>query len=382
MHRTIAVLGLGQMGLSALDLLLEQLTGAQFLCVDRSEQAVNTAVGKAPDRVRGIAIDVTSGDLDFSGVDVVLNLTGPFFAGSDHAARAAIEHGAAYIDISDDVEGTRTVLDLAPVAEAAGVPVITGAGFSPGITNWVACELLDQHPNADGIQIAWVVHEADPGGLAPLRHMLHLAVSPCPLLVDGKWQESPGFVPQTAKCFDFPDPIGRVETFDTAHPEPLTLARQFPRLKYASCKGALHPAWANGAFSTLGRIGFGYLDNHVQMDGLDIDPTEVLWRMMWRRHDRRGRAGGNSYTAAQVLALEGDDVVAGWGVHDNAVMSRATGLGAVIATEVLLQYGAPPGAHGPEGLRSDAAVAMFTQLAQDTGSFPGGLLPIPVAAIP
>src|SRR5699024_2559331 len=166
--------------------------------------------------------------------------------------------GCDYVDIADDVEGTRSILELNKAATEKDVTLITGAGLSPGVSNWLASDLIQTHPEIDGIQIAWVVHEIDPGGLAPLRHMLHMAVSPCPVWRDGKMIESPGFVPGTAKRYQMPEPVGSVEAYDTAHPEPLTLSQAYPQLRYASCQGALQPAWANAAFSTFGKVGFGY----------------------------------------------------------------------------------------------------------------------------
>ncbi|MEN0137285.1 MAG: hypothetical protein AAGC80_19200 [Rhodococcus sp. (in: high G+C Gram-positive bacteria)] len=50
-----------------------------------------------------------------------------------------------------------------------------------------------------------------------------MAVMQCPVWVDGQWSESPGFVPSTVSPIAFPEPLGEVETYDTSHPEPLTL---------------------------------------------------------------------------------------------------------------------------------------------------------------
>src|SRR5687768_10762268 len=111
MSQHIAVVGLGQMGRSALAILLGALPDARFLAVDRDERAVAAAVQQSPERVLGRAADVTT-DLDLTGVDLVLNLAGPFFTGSDIVARRALGAGAAYVDICDDVEGTDAILAL------------------------------------------------------------------------------------------------------------------------------------------------------------------------------------------------------------------------------------------------------------------------------
>lgn len=370
----VAVVGVGQMGRSALSILIDHDPDTTFVACDRSAESVGAAVALAPSRVTGWVGDVVNDSLPLDGVDLVLNLAGPFFLGSDAVARAALTRRVAYIDVGDDVECTDAILALHEEAEQAGVSLITGAGLSPGISNWMASRLLAEHPQADGVQVAWVVHETDPGGLAPLRHMLHMAVSPCPVLRDGRWESSPGFVPGTAALFEFPRPLGEVEAYDTAHPEPRTLARQFPQLRYASCKGALLPRWANQAFSTLGQIGFGFTDVAVEIAGVQVEPAEFLWKLMWERYAQRPARARSATTAVLVQALVGQNVLGALAISDDEVMSRGTGLGAACAVTTFLEAGAPAGAYGPEILPHDRALALFDELAAREGGYRQGVI--------
>ena len=373
----IAVVGVGQMGRSALSILMAHDPRSTFMACDRSRASVDGAVALDPSRVSGWVGDVVADALSFDGVDVVLNLAGPFFVGSDAVARAAMSQGVPYVDVGDDVECTDAILALHEEAKRAGVSLITGAGLSPGVSNWMASRLLAEHPDADGVQVAWVVHETDPGGLAPLRHMLHMAVSPCPVLRDGLWENSPGFVASTAGRFQFPEPLGEVEAYDTAHPEPRTLARQFPQLRYASCKGALLPRWANQAFSTLGQIGFGYTDVKVDVGGVQVEPAEFLWKLMWERYSRRPARERSATTAVLVQVMSGADVLGTLAISDDEVMSRGTGLGAACAVTTLLEAGAPAGAYGPEILPCDRALALFEELARRQGGYRQGVISMP-----
>ncbi|GAB3199080.1 hypothetical protein GCM10027062_14710 [Nocardioides hungaricus] len=369
----IAIVGLGQMGSAALAILLEQLPDATFVALDRAPEALRAAEALDPQRVRGRLADVTAGEVDLDDVDLVINLSGPFFAGADTVARAALATGAAYIDIGDDLEATETILKLDAEAQAAGVPLITGAGWSPGVSNWLGARLIDENPSTDGIQVVWVTHESDPGGLAPLRHMLHMAVTPCPVWVDHAWTQSPGFVPETAATYEFPEPLGLTEAYDTAHPEPMTLSRHFPQLRYASCKGALQPAWANAAFSTLGKIGFGYTDVEVEMDGVMIQPAEFLWKMMWARYTQRPSKMPVATTALLVQALEGKEVLGTLAMTDDAVMSRGTGLGAAVAALVALREPVAAGAWGPEILPWQVALPEYERIGRQLGGFGPGI---------
>src|ERR1700753_3142448 len=106
----IALVGLGQMGSAALRILLEQAPDATFLALDRAPEALRVAESLDPDRVRRRVTDVIGGGGDLGGVDLVVNLSGPFFAGADKVARAALRSGTTYIDIGDDLEATETIL--------------------------------------------------------------------------------------------------------------------------------------------------------------------------------------------------------------------------------------------------------------------------------
>ena len=362
------------MGRSALGILLRRLPDLTVTVVDRDPAAVAAVEAEDHQRVTGLVGDVMAEDFALPAADIVLNLAGPFFAGSDRPARHAIATGAAYVDIADDIEATTAILDLDDEAERAGVTVLTGAGNSPGVSNWLAADLIEQHGEIDGIQVVWVTHEPDPGGLAPLRHMLHMAVTPCPIWKEGRLQESPGFLPSTAATYDLPAPVGRTEAYDTTHPEPFTLPRRYPHLRYVGCKGALAPAWANAAFSTLGRIGFGYSDVRLQYGEQSIEPAEFLWRLLWERHSRRDRPAAETTTMIHVVGLDGDRPVATHTIWDPAPMYRGTGLGAAVAAVTLLENGAPAGAAGVEALPHRKALDLFFELADQDGGFPAGLI--------
>lgn len=354
------------MGRSALSFMLNRRSDLTAVVIDRSIDALTQARTVAPSQVTIQQAEV-SDQLDVSGCDLVVNMAGPFFTGSDAVARAAMHARAAYVDVADDIEATRAILSLDADARAAGIRLVTGAGNSPGLSNWMAARIVEEDPSVDGIQVVWVVHEPDPGGLAPLRHMLHMAVSPCPIWQDGAPATSAGFVPATAKTYDLPEPVGTVEAFDTAHPEPLTLPRAFPSLWYAGCQGALSPAWANAAFSTLGRIGFGYHGTTVRYGDLEIEPAEFLWRLMWERYNERTRPPADAVTMIHVIGLRGSRPVRALNIWDSVPMARGTGIGAAAAALLLLEGHGQPGAHGVEALPWRLGLELAEHLSRDDG---------------
>lgn len=376
MSRTtrIALVGTGQMGRSTMSVLAKSDANLRFLAIDRSAENLEAARAISPAVEAAPPLDIEEDPLPIGGSDLVLNFAGPFFGGSTAVARASLAAGVPYVDVGDDVEGTRAILSLDDEAQRAGVPLITGAGLSPGVSNWLACRILSKSPDCDEIKIVWVVHEPDPGGLAPLRHMLHMAVAPCPIWQDGTIVETPGFVPATAETFDMPEPFGATEAFDTAHPEPLTLGRQFPRLRAIRCKGSLRPNWANAAFSTLGRIGFGYAAERVDYGDISIEPAEFLWRLMWQRYRRKPTGPRSATTMVRVMGLREGRVIDSRTVADDGDMSRGTGVGVAAAALTLLTTPVPAGAAGVERLSADTGLDHFLRLTRERGWFRRGIL--------
>lgn len=374
MSKTIVLAGAGQMGRSALAILARRLPEARFKVVDRSPQNLKLGVAIDPSRIEGVLLDLAAGPLDVRGADLVVNFAGPFFLGSDRVAHAALDAGAAYIDVCDDAEGTRTILDLHDEALRRGVPVITGGGLSPGVSNWIASQMLADDAAIDGIKIVWITRERDPGGLAVLRHMLHMAVAPCPLWRNGRMEYTRGFVPETAETFVVPAPFHKVEAYDTAHPEPLTLSRAFPHLALVQCKGSLFPNWANAAFSMLGRIGFGHGDLTVEIDGREIQPVEVLWKLLWKRHDQNPGRQRLASTQINIIGMRGDRPVAMRTITDDADMSRGTGLGMAAAALSLLEGGVEAGANGVEVIPAGRGLGHFLSLADAEGAFADGIV--------
>ena len=374
MDATIAIVGTGYMGRSAISILAGHDAGLRFALFDRDEANLALAADCGGSIVARHCLDLFSDPLDFADADLVLNFAGPFFSGSNVVARAALAADAPYIDVGDDVEATQAILALDGAARAAGVPLITGAGLSPGVSNWLAMQILADNPDCDEIKIAWVNHEPNPGGLAPLRHMLHMAVVPSPVWEEGRMVESPGFVPATSEAFDFPPPLGRIAAQDTSHPEPFTLSRAFPHLRRIRCKGALRPDWANNAFSTLGRIGFGYHDERIAYGDIEIEPAEFLWRLMWQRYRRRPPRDAETHTAVMVQGMKDGAVVESRCIIDDGDMSRGTGLGAAAAALTLLRARPQGGASGVEALDPHVGIGYFLNLAKNRGAFSQGII--------
>lgn len=378
----IALVGAGEMGRASLGILVDALPDTSFHVFDQSEQSLEKAALLAPDRILTERTDVHVNPPELVDMDLVLNFAGPFYTGQTTVARAAIAGDCAYLDICDDVEGIRPILALDQSAKEAGVPLVTGGGNSPGTSNLMAKRLLELHPECNGIRVVWVVGDTDPGGLAPLRHMLHMAVAPCAVWRDGAFVDEEGYVPHTAATYELPE-IGQTEVYNTAHSEPITMARAFPDLGYIGVQGGLLPHWSNELFSAIGRIGFGYDDLVVDIDGRSVEPVEVLWKVLWARHDRRhgDKQSKPGMTIVTAQALEDGEVRATMSVVDPHSMVRTTAIGASSQAVAMIDEMPPPGAWGTEVLEAESTLALLEEIAASIDAIPGGLRYEPSPAV-
>lgn len=228
------VLLLGATGVAgrktAAELLRQPAVDALWLCGRKQEELDDLAAAFGnPDRLRPRAFDLSEASLHgnlFRDADVVVSCAGPGYATEEPAARAAVEGGAAYISLCDDAAGLEGVRPLNDRAVAAGVPVISGCGLSPGITNLLIAHgetLLDA---VDSIDISLARSSVESHGEATTHHLLYELAHEAPVVKDHRQVGEPsGSAP---RLIFFPEPIGWVETFRIGHPEVLTLPQTYP----------------------------------------------------------------------------------------------------------------------------------------------------------
>lgn len=188
--------------------------------------------GRIEKRLQVVSADVEVELIDprirrLNGFDVaVLACPGP------HAplAAALLERGTAVLSIEDAVDEVRALLDLDPIALDAGVPLVVGAGMSPGLTDLLARYLADRLASCDEIHLA--VH-GTAGPACARRH--HRALGGRAVgLRDGVW------IDRTAGsgrelCW-FPEPVGAYDCYLGELATPLLLHEAFPEVGRISAR--------------------------------------------------------------------------------------------------------------------------------------------------
>lgn len=150
----------------------------------------------------------------------VVILAGP--AGHREKARRALALGAHVVSVSDSINDVRALRSLHDQATAAGLSVVMGAGFAPGLT----C-LLARHGSVEFASVD-EIHVAKTGTAGPAcARQHHEALRNDGLdWRDGGWVSKPGGSGREL-CW-FPDPIGGADCYRAALSDPLLLHQAFP----------------------------------------------------------------------------------------------------------------------------------------------------------
>jgi short subunit dehydrogenase-like uncharacterized protein len=115
-----------------------------------------------PHRVMGLE-DPVALQAALGEVGLVLNAAGPFLHTAAPLARACLNAGAHYVDISNELQVFRALYDLDEEAKHAGVSIIPGVGFGVVATNCLARYVSELVGSADRLEVASRVATALPG---------------------------------------------------------------------------------------------------------------------------------------------------------------------------------------------------------------------------
>jgi saccharopine dehydrogenase-like NADP-dependent oxidoreductase len=197
-------------------------------------------LGGSGGKVSALTLDVT----DETGliraardVDVIVGCAGPAYLLELSCARAAIDAGTHYVSLNDDHPATERVNRLDGDARDAGVTIVSGCGFSPGITNLLVALAGDEVDAVEEIAISIAVSSADGGGPAGALHFVTMMGGEAPAISDHEPDGAPAAT--SPKLVFFPEPVGWVETFRCGHPEVITLPQKFPDLSALHCRMGL-----------------------------------------------------------------------------------------------------------------------------------------------
>ena len=143
-----AVVGCGAVGARVARQLLATSTVDEVVLSD-------TATGQAEAVARALGAHARVADDDPHELPLV-DVVGPGHPGAITAAMGenALRRGIAVVSLTDSIEDVQLLLGLSDDARAAGVSVVVGAGFCPGLSCVLARFAAERFDSVDEIHVA------------------------------------------------------------------------------------------------------------------------------------------------------------------------------------------------------------------------------------
>ncbi len=220
------MLGCGAVGTRAARQLVESPDIDRVVLFDPDTARVDAVLTGLTDQ-RAERVADASAALDAGVTGVVL--AGPVGL-HESAAREALARGLHVVSASDAVGDVKALLDLDSVASAAGLSVVAGAAFAPGLSCLLAVHAAASFDQVDEVHVAKV----GTGGPACARQH-HAALSADALdYRDGEWLDRPGGSGREL-CW-FPDPVAAVDCYRAGLPDALVLVPAFPGVQRVTAR--------------------------------------------------------------------------------------------------------------------------------------------------
>lgn len=241
--------GSGDVGRDLTRILLRDKTNIKHITITaRDIQKAEKFIDKLNDqRLSAKQVDVTNQQqlIDtINGHDLVINTIGPFSKYAILVMKATIQAKVNYIDICDDIEPTVEALQLNEFVEKAGIFLILGMGWFPGMSNLRAIALAKEMDSVEEIVTAWVAGRKSPEdnpslGLAGIQHFIEALTGKIISYRDGHRVRIPAS--QKGVKLKFPEPIGCCICYQIEHPEVATLPYSILGVNKASNLMSLYP---------------------------------------------------------------------------------------------------------------------------------------------
>ncbi|MFW9831945.1 MAG: saccharopine dehydrogenase family protein [Candidatus Thorarchaeota archaeon] len=274
MARITVLGGCGAVGSIAVQTLRNMPDFDQIVIADINTEKAEVLASEPGKACKPLEVDVLNTKAlqnAIQGSEVVLNCVGPFYRYGPLILQAAIKTGVNYVDICDDVEPTRTLLDMDAAAKKVNVSACIGMGSSPGVTNLLVRFAADQLLDSINAIDIYHAHGGEPTeGAAVIAHRIHAMTSDIPLFLDGKLQ-TVQFLNQRGidlrEEIDFHQ-IGTHQVFPYPHPETITLPK-YIKCQRVTNKGTVLP----GEY-------FQFIINLVKLGIISEEPINVKGQLV------------------------------------------------------------------------------------------------------
>lgn len=261
MSRVTVLGGCGVVGTVAVKTLISSGEFSEIVIGDINLQKANECVSEIGDEcLSSFKVDASNPAAikeAIKGSDIVLNCCGPFYKLGPIVLKAVIESGIDYVDVCDDFDATKLLLEMDGAAKKAEITALTGMGSSPGVANllvkFCADLMLDE---VDSIDILHA-HGGEPTeGPAVVAHRIHSMTSPIPVYLNGKFT-TVDYFGESGKSLEEDIEfhcVGTYRCYPYPHPETITLPT-YIKCKRVTNLGCVIPPEYYSMIRDIARIG-------------------------------------------------------------------------------------------------------------------------------
>lgn len=247
--------GAGDMGSEAVRDLAGNPSVESILIADFSERRAAELADEVGPKAEAVKVDANHHNRVVEVMkngDAVLSCVGPFYKFEEKMVRAAIDARVDYASICDDFDAAESTLALDKEVKKAGITVLTGIGWTPGMSNVLARHGMDRMDQAKRVNVAWAGSADDSKGLAVVKHTLHIFTGKVPTYSNGKWKQVDAG--SGMEKVEFPPPIRKIPVYHLGHPEPVTLPHFIEGLEEVTLKGSVVPLYLNHVSIALSKM--------------------------------------------------------------------------------------------------------------------------------
>ncbi|HHV19456.1 MAG TPA: saccharopine dehydrogenase [Thermoanaerobacterales bacterium] len=248
--------GAGDMGSRAVKDLAKRTEVEELIIADINIELAEKISKELGEKVKAVYIDANRPETLIEAMrdkDVVASAMGPFYKYEKVAVEAALAARVNYVSICDDYDAVESILPMDEKAKELGLSILTGMGWTPGISNILARKGADQLDEVEEINIYWAGSASDATGLAVTLHTIHIFTGQVTSFMNGKKVEIPAG--SDRERVEFLEPLGYVDMYHLGHPEPVTLPLYIPKVKTVTLKGGLKESFLNKLAIAVARLG-------------------------------------------------------------------------------------------------------------------------------